>query len=190
MKLGESASSGWLLRALAYGGCAVAVFWLLALLLGAMLGPLKSVGQSRTCQANVVILTRGFRMYTEDYDDHFPPSARWMDSAVFFLDGEKRLHCPTVSKPGEKLFGYAMNSAVSGKGKKDLTAIDTTPLVYDSSNLARNAADEVKSLPSPGRHRGRVKKSGPFQHGNNVGYAGGSATFLTDEKRPVAPASK
>jgi len=29
MKLGESASSGWLLRALAYGGCAVAVFWLL-----------------------------------------------------------------------------------------------------------------------------------------------------------------
>jgi hypothetical protein len=190
MKLGESASSGWLLRALAYGGCSVAIIWILAMLLGAMLGPLKSVGQSRNCQANVVILTRGFRMYTEDYDEHFPPSQRWMDSTAFFLDDENRLHCPTVSKPKENRFGYAMNSAVSGKARKDLDPLDTTPVVYDSSNLSRHAADEFKSLPTPGRHRGRVKKGGPFQPGNNVGYAGGSATFLTDEKRPKPPASK
>ncbi|MFI5385823.1 MAG: hypothetical protein ACHQ50_06850, partial [Fimbriimonadales bacterium] len=30
----------------------------------------------------------------------------------------------------------------------------TTPLIYDSVNLARNASDLVGSLPNPGRHHG------------------------------------
>ena len=59
-------------------------------------------------------------------------------------------------------FGYALNDALAGKklnlnGKplKTLPNASTTPLLYDSTNVSKNAHDAVASLPRPGRHGGR-----------------------------------
>lgn len=66
---------------------------------------------------------------------------------------------------GASLFGYAYSSKVAEKVYDELPSPESHTLIYDSSNLARNASDAVTSLPNPPRHRGR----------NNIAYADGHA---------------
>lgn len=46
-----------------------------------------------------------------------------------------------------------MNNWLAGRSSEKVRKPETIPLVYDSSNLARNAADPFTSLPDPPRHR-------------------------------------
>lgn len=186
MRLGEKASSGWLLRALAGAGCGVVLFYLIGILLAGVLHPLRQIGQSVTCQSNLHLLTRAVRIYSVDYSERLPPADRWMDRIAAYNTQERRLHCPALSKPGEDRFGYAMNSTVAGKQQADFDAPEKTPLLYDSTNPTRSASDALTSLPKPGRHQMREGREGPMRQGNNVGYLDGSARFLVDGV-PIAP---
>jgi prepilin-type processing-associated H-X9-DG protein len=78
------------------------------------------------------------------------------------------LHCPAISNRQDDKFGYAFNAELSarpmnGKPLKEMPNAATTPLLYDSTNLAKNAQDKTTSLPRPGRHSGR----------NNILYCDG-----------------
>jgi hypothetical protein len=180
MRLNESASSGWLLRAVSCGGCAVAALWGFSLLLASMLGPLRLVGQSQSCASNLKNVTRGFQMYADDYDDVYPPGSRWTPAITAYLDRPDRLRCPAVAKPGEATHGYAMNSRVEKTSRRKFDDPPRTALVFDSSSLAANARDPLTSLPNPGRHRGRSQPRGPFKPGNNIGYMDGSVRMRFD----------
>lgn len=187
-ELGESASGGWAVRLFTCGGCAFVGIWLLTWVLGRSLAPLKILAQSRSCQANTVRLTRAFQMYADDYDDRYMPTSRWMDNSRTYLPqtpGNPQLHCPRVSEEGETRYGYAMNSALSALERSKIKTPETTPLVYDSTNLQSDATDAVTSLPKPGRHRGRKQKGGAMKPGNSIGYANGRAGFVLDgEDKP------
>lgn len=104
-------------------------------------------------------------MYATDYDDRMPPRDHWLDLVTSRPEFHEMDHCPLVSGPG--LVGYAMNAGV--KTANDPSP-ESTPLVYDSVNLARNAADLVTSLPLPGRHGGV----------NVIGYLDGHAKGVTN----------
>src|SRR5437763_9421031 len=117
MRLTESASSGWLLRAAGCGGLALLGLWCLGLFLGGVFGPLRMIGQSVTCQSQVFRLTRAHLLYADDYYDQLPPSEDWMGRTMPYIIEERRLHCPTVSLPGERSYGYAMNQALAGKAR-------------------------------------------------------------------------
>jgi len=182
MKLSERASDTWVWKALGCGAVAVGGLYLIGWLMAGTFGPLRALGQSMNCQGNVFRMTRAFRLYADDYEDHFPPAEGWMDKTAFYVVEERRLHCPTVSKPEDNRFGYAMNSKMSGALQGKLVNPDQIPLLYDSTNTARNAIDLFASLPRPGRHITRARKDTPSRRGNYVGYAGGNARIRLDPR--------
>jgi hypothetical protein len=183
MRLNEAATPAWMARALLIGVAALVVLWLVGQVLGAIFAPLRLIGQSVSCQTNVFKMTRAFRLYEDDYDDRIPPAANWMDRTFFYINTEGYLHCPTVGAPGVKLYGYAMNSKVSGKDRAEIDRPDEVEIIYDSVKLGRSASDPVSSLPIPGRHRTRPRKGAPMKPGNLIGYVGGSASVRLDKSR-------
>ncbi len=186
MRLSETAQSGWLWRAVAYGGCAVLGLWIIGWLLGAMFLPLRRHGQAVMCQSNVFRLSRAQLLYADDCDDHFPIGDRWMDRTMPYVIEDRRFHCPTVSLPGETKYGYAMNSQLSGSIRGTLVDPDNIPLIFDSSNLAASASDPFTSLPNPPRHLTKAHRGIPSKPGNYVGYATGSARILIDRQLSTA----
>ena len=118
---------------------------------------------NKDCPANLQSVYNAFEQYAE-LNDKLPDAAKWQDDTDFTarIPQDEWLHCPTVSNRHDDKFGYALNETVTGKklnlnGKplKSLPNAATTPLLYDSTNTAKNAHDAVTSLPRPGRHGGR-----------------------------------
>lgn len=100
-------------------------------------------------------------MYAEDWD--LPPRENWMDAITPYTKNHVMEHCSEVRGPAE--YGYAYNSQLSGLDETKIADPGKLPMIYDSTNLARNASDPVASLPKPGRHEGR----------NSISYADGHA---------------
>jgi hypothetical protein len=182
MRIGENASPGWLFKALTCGGCAIVGFWVLSILLAALFTPLRMVAQSATCQSNVFRISRAFRLYADDYDDHLPPCSAWMDRTVFYVAQERYLHCPTVSRPGDNRFGYAMNGAVGGNDRAKIDRPEETIIVYDSIRLEKSASEPTPIFPHPGRHLTKSRKGSAPKPGNMAGYADGSARIRLDQQ--------
>ena len=133
---------------------------------------------NQDCPENLKKLYNAFEQYAE-FNDSLPPAAAWEANSDLTsrIPHDEWLHCPIVSSGHDTKFGYAYNDAVAGKrlnlkGKslKTLPNAATTPLLYDSTNLNKNAHDAFSSLPKPGRHSGR----------NNILYLDGNVA-------PVVP---
>lgn len=187
MRLDDAASGRWLRLAVVTAVCIVGFAAAASYLVRGILVPLRAVGQSVACASNVFRITRAFRMYSDDFDERFPPAEGWVDRTLFYTGDERRYHCPAVSVPGEDRYGYAMNDRLSQKFRSDISDPDHAPIVYDSGNLARSAHDALTSLPRPGRHYVRSQKRGPLKQGNFMGYAAGFAKFVPDNAKPDAP---
>lgn len=132
--------------------------------------------KNKDCPNNLKSLYIAFTMYAQDYGA-LPPAANWLgnDDLVSKVRQNEWLHCPLVSNRHDDKYGYAYNDAVAGRnlnGKplNEMPDAAKTPLLYDSSNLAKSAHDAVTSLPRPGRHGGR----------DNILYCDGTV-------KPVAP---
>lgn len=126
------------------------------------------------CKQSLTKIYAGFVHYAE-VNDALPPAANWMAEEDLHgaIEADEWLHCPDVSNRKDDRFGYAFNDAIAGrklKGKKlsEMPDAAKTPLVFDSSNLAKSAHDAVASLPKPGRHAGA----------NNVLYCDGHVEAL------------
>lgn len=118
---------------------------------------------NKDCPANLQSVYNAFEQYAE-LNDKLPDAAKWQDDTDFTsrIPQDEWLHCPAVSNRHDDKFGYALNDAIAGKklnlnGKplKSLPGAATTPLLYDSTTVSKNAHDVVTSLPKPGRHGGR-----------------------------------
>lgn len=125
--------------------------------------------KNKDCPNNLKSLYIAFSMYTQDWGA-LPPAANWLDNEDLTSKVRQNewLHCPAVSNRHDDKYGYAYNTAVAGRslnGKplNEMPDAAKTPLVYDSTDLAKNAHDAVTSLPHPGRHGGR----------NNILYCDG-----------------
>ncbi len=118
---------------------------------------------NKTCPENLKGLYNAFTQYAE-LNDALPPADKWEENTDFTsrVPQDAWLHCPVVSNGHDDKFGYAYNAALGGKklnlNGKPLNTLPNaakTPLLYDSTNLSKNAQDAVTSLPKPGRHGGR-----------------------------------
>jgi len=139
----------------------------------------REFGRTNVCLSNIQQVSRGMTMYAQDYDDRLPAATNWMDGITPYAEsaGAKDgsvLQCPTVQAVNPKAYGYAYNSKLSGARLTKLTGAALTPIIYDSSNLAKNASDPQTSLPSPPRHRARRMRQGGGRL-NIMGYADGHA---------------
>jgi len=115
----------------------------------------------KDCTENLKSLYLGFEKYVE-YNDALPPAETWEDQDDFkgAIQKDEWLHCPAVSNRHDTKFGYAYNAALAGRklgGKKlsEMPDAAKTPLLYDSTDLAKDAHDSLTSLPKPGRHGGK-----------------------------------
>lgn len=125
--------------------------------------------KNKDCPENLKSLYTAFRMYAEDWSG-LPPAERWEDNEELIskVHQNEWLHCPAVSNRHDDKYGYAYNTQVAGvklngQALKEMPNAAVTPLLYDSTDLAKSAHDAVTSLPKPGRHGGR----------NNILYCDG-----------------
>ena len=119
------------------------------------------------CLSNLKQLGLGLLMYSNDENDRFPPRDLWADAIVPYTKNPDLFYDPALRKEEEKgPYAYAFNGALSLA--KTPPKPETVPMVYDSVVPLRNASDLFKSLPYPGRHKGR----------DNVAYADGHAKSI------------
>lgn len=118
---------------------------------------------NKDCPANLQSLYNAFEQYAE-LNDSLPAAENWQDNGDLTsrIPQDEWMHCPVVSNRHDDKFGYAYNSTLGGKKLnlkgsplKSLPNAATTPLLYDSTDLHKNAHDAFSSLPKPGRHSGR-----------------------------------
>jgi hypothetical protein len=149
----------------------------------------REFGRTSICLSNVKQAAAGLRMYAQDYDERLPEATSWMDAAAPYAQksgaGEKAvLRCPTALAANPAAFGYAYSANLAGKQLSKIANTPLAPAVYDSSNLARNAADPVTSLPNPARHRARRIRPGGG-HVNMMGYLDGHAGPINEKGKPL-----
>ncbi len=129
--------------------------------IGSSVGSRKDApNTSLDCRASLNEIYKGFQHFS-DTNGSLPPAEKWMDQEDFkgAVQADEWLHCPSVSNRKDDNFGYALNPDIAGKGLegKKLNEIPNaakTPLVYDTTDLAKNAHGALSTLPKPGRHHG------------------------------------
>ena len=125
------------------------------------------ISRRSPCINNLKQLGLGLLMYSNDENDRFPPRDLWADAIVPYTKNPDLFYDPALRKEEEKgPYAYAFNGALSLA--KTPPKPETVPMVYDSVVPLRNASDLFKSLPYPGRHKGR----------DNVAYADGHAKSI------------
>lgn len=178
----RSGLSGWVWALIACGGCGCVGFVIIfAAILFPVFAQARLKARQVSCMSNVKQINLALLMYAEDYDEVLPASNAWVESAQPYLVGNQKgnagqnlpiLHCPSVPA-GD--YGYAYNSQLSRKALKKISTPKTTIMLYDSSNLARDASDPVTSLPDPPRHIG-----------NSISFVDGHVRSLRNRQEGAA----
>jgi len=93
----------------------------------------------------------GMIMYANDYDDVLPLANKWMDELDPYLRSETDYHSPKIGDTGSK-YGYAFDITVAGKNLVNIPNPATQLMLFDSTDLARNATAPESTIPSPPRY--------------------------------------
>lgn len=117
------------------------------------------------CIYNTQHIANAINLYLLDYDGYYPQSSAWMNKVDSYSSkiGEFQFHCPETPK---SQFSYAFNISLSGKdgNQFEVDYLRSTPMVYESTLMVKNASDNVASLPMPPRH----------PEGNIIAFADGT----------------
>ncbi len=105
---------------------------------------------SATSEENLKAIYQAMEIYHES-EGQYPEANAWMDAIQNRLktndlkrgEEQKKLIRPDLLGQEGK-FGYAMNSAASGKYKDDVPDPSTTPLIYESKETGKNAHGDPK----------------------------------------------
>jgi hypothetical protein len=140
--------------------CVIVVLFLASVPVGSS----KEQAKRSSCLSNVKMQAAALQIYAADYDERLPNRDSWMDAITPYGKFKTYPVCYEVSKlKHPQYIGYCFNRQLSNS--EFPADLQTTPLVFESTNMARNASGGLESLPVPGRHFGS----------NNVAYADGYA---------------
>jgi prepilin-type processing-associated H-X9-DG protein len=117
-----------------------------------------------SCQANMKQLSLGLIMYAQDYDQHFPPAARWSKATLPYIKNPAIYVCPS---DGGSKNSFALNRNVSGRALKTIKQLASMPLLFESNQHVPNASGLAAQVASPPRHGG----------GNNFAWVDGRVTW-------------
>ena len=160
---------GVLLRRMTPFQVTVTLLLVLVVLAAVYMGSWGSYGapvsaRRAACLSNLKQDAQAALLYSEDHDGVCPPAA-WMDAIEPHLKTPELLHCPGVRRENDSVFGYALHARMVGGNLDDVKQPETTPLIFDSTLLTRNAVGTLATLPAPPRHGGS----------NCIAYADGHA---------------
>jgi prepilin-type processing-associated H-X9-DG protein len=115
-----------------------------------------------TCMQNMRGLSTALLQYSQDWDETFPPSAHWADTAASRIkpaDIPQTFHCPDAPSP----YSYVFNVNLDKIRLKYIHEPAATPMLYEGEVIENNAAGDGISMPGVKRHAG----------GAYIGYADG-----------------
>lgn len=152
--------------------------WLVAvLLLFLCLGPLTWIvmlpifrqatnsTQAKLSLENLRKLNAAMRMYWTDNQDAFPPAGTWMDKLGLYVDDDLTFASPVQRRLDATTFGYALNKELPGKKVNSVTDPSKMAMIFDSTNVKRNAEADLATLPEPGRLNNGRKNAVLFMDG-------------------------
>lgn len=111
---------------------------------------------------NIHTLATAMAAYTNDHDDVYPPTNRWMDALAPYVPDQNAFISPAIANRADE-YGYAFNSILAGINTHEVMNPDTTVMLFDSTFLQRNATATTFSLPDPPR----------YDVSNTIAYASG-----------------
>jgi hypothetical protein len=129
-----------------------------------------------TCFSSLHVTARASLQYAADFDDHLMPAAKWMDCLgdnAKYVDNFS-LHCQCLGERRREptSFGFAFFSNLSGRKVSTVEFPEHIPLVYESSNWAKNASDPFTSFPGP------TRRGVPESRRSTVFYLDGKGKML------------
>ncbi len=121
---------------------------------GTLRAPMRGRDASQICRSNLKQLALGMLMYTQDYDEHFPPADRWCSAVYPYTRNRAIFSCPADDAD----FSYAFNYKLSRQYREAVGHPAGTIMLHESEIGRGNAFDwpdyPGSSLPIPGRHDG------------------------------------
>ncbi len=173
-------------------GCLFGFIPFMAAIMLPVFSQARGKAQEASCMSNEKQQTLAGLMYIEDYDGTLPRSAHWMDDLVPYIKNDFVFHCPAISLG--KITpdcGYAFDSRLSGAEMADIETPEASALIFESTDLRRNASDAGKSLPQ-GEHLRHNSDNIAFLDGHAKAFR---SLFIDDEitalsKNPVTPKAK
>lgn len=126
----------------------VAGFVLVAIILWFLWPPPQGKADNgKACLENLKNIYTAASIYSEDVGGRLPPPDQWSDVIGAYAKSKDAFKCPASPS-----FGYAWNGSLGPAEIKKIAQPSTTPLVFDSPVLKKNAVDVPTNLPSPPRH--------------------------------------
>ena len=122
--------------------------------------------------SNLKQLDLGLIMYASDFDDIYPRTSKWMDDIQPYVKNELILHSIELTPPDRAPtrtdpYGFAFRKSLASVNSAKLSTPEQVAVIFDSSDLSRNASGELNLLPSPPRHQDGGR---PF---NFIGFVDG-----------------
>ena len=139
-------------------------------------GVMREHARGMTSLSNLRQIGLALIMYAESNGGRLPDADGWVDALLPQWNDvkDKGFHAEALFRdptaPGEELWNYAFNHALSGVRLADLKDPSATVMVFESTAGIKNAADKGQSLPRPGRHTG----------GDYFVFADGHAKWVAD----------
>ena len=152
-------------------GCAVFPVMILAAVVFPIFAQAREKARMTSCVSNEKQMALSIMMYSQDYDEKFPPAKMWVDVTMPYTKNEDLYRCPSVTRGLDK-YGYAFNVTLDMLPMDKVQEPRRQRMLFDSTNLSKNATDSGVSLPTPGRHL----------QGNVTAYADGHAAW----KKPAS----
>jgi prepilin-type processing-associated H-X9-DG protein len=138
----------------------VGVLLVIAAILFPIFARARRTDRKSSCSSNLKQISLGFRQYTQDYDENYPPvvaSAQsgyfgWADLLQPYLKSTMIYQCPSeendVKGSNPRASGYTdywMNARVAGRKLEELTHIDKT-LICGDGNAGADPTDARYAL--------------------------------------------
>lgn len=131
----------------------------------------KQAAITKVCAENQRALAHAVLLYSLDHDDRLPIANEWQDSLALYDPGAPKIRCPASPL---RQSGYAFAFELDSKKLATVQKPAEQAMIFDSMFARSNAAADLTTLPSPGRHLLRVP-------GNNVTFADGHTAFVRDD---------
>jgi len=127
-----------------------------------------AVRDQNACLSNMRQLGMGLALYTQDYDEHLPPTKSGLEAVARdgrHLDGITS-KCPSATSP----FSYGMNAAIGGKSLADFENTSDVPELFEADALNLSFTGGLKDVTIE-RHSGSANiicLDGHSLHGNSL----------------------
>jgi prepilin-type processing-associated H-X9-DG protein len=120
------------------------------------------------CQSHLRQLGAGLMMYSQDYDDRYPPANGWSTVLLPYLKTTTLYQCPADAAKNS----FAMNANLDCRPMRTVAQPATLAALFESNMHVAGAAGRAEAVADPPRHFGT----------NNYVFADGHVAWL-----PTAP---